>query len=358
MTKILIIGAGIIGLSIAYEFSKKKRDFKIFVLEKNKKFGSGNSSQSSEVIHSGVYYKKNSLKNVLCIQGKKLIYDFCKKYKIKYSRTEKIFLACSKKEEKYLNKLRENSLNNGVKDIKIIDKKKLKIMEPDLIGRKALLSKSAGIFDAKGFMKKLFQISKKNKVKFFFNKKAIKFKMHKKKFKTDIFIDESFDYVINCAGLEAIKIANKTFPGYKFPSNYLVRGVYFKTMQKFKLRRIVYRAMIPGVIRERIDTTPFLGGGYIFGPSVEKSKTINKKKLKYKFINGIKNYLPEIDINKISYFKEGYRPKIMFKKDGNNEDFYIKKIKNYNWINLFGIESPGLTSALSIAKYVKKICSL
>ena len=67
MTKILIIGAGIVGLSIAYEFSKKKRNFKIFVLEKNKKFGSGNSSQSSEVIHSGVYYKKNSLKNVLCI---------------------------------------------------------------------------------------------------------------------------------------------------------------------------------------------------------------------------------------------------------------------------------------------------
>jgi|TARA_B100000959_G_C14970889_1_gene619638 L-2-hydroxyglutarate oxidase LhgO len=358
MTKILIIGAGIVGLSIAYELSRKKKNFKIFVLEKNKKIGFGNSRKNSEVIHSGIYYKKNSLKNVLCIQGKKLIYDFCKRYKIKYSRTEKFFLACSKKEEKYLNKLRENSLKNGVKDVKIIDKKKLKIMEPNLIGRKALLSKSSGIFDTVGFMKKLFQITKKNKVKFIFNIKKIKFFVNKKNFKTNIFRDKIFDYVINCAGVEAIKIANKTFPDSKFPRNYLVRGVYFKTMQKFKLRRIIYRAMVPGVIRERIDTTPLLDGGYIFGPSVEKSKTTNKKKLKYKFINGIKNYLPEIDINKISYFKEGYRPKIIFKKNGINEDFYIKKMKNYNWINLFGIESPGLTSALSIAKYVKKICNL
>ena len=179
--------------------------------------------------------------------------------------------------------------------------------------------------------------------------------MHKKKFKTNILKNITFDYVINCAGLEAIKIANKTFPRCKFPKNYLVRGVYFKTMQKFKLKRIVYRAMVPGVIRERIDTTPLLDGGYIFGPSVEKSKTTNKKKLKYKFINGIKNYLPSIDEKKVLYFKEGIRPKIMFNKREINEDFYIKKIKNCNWINLFGIESPGLTSALSIAKYVKRI---
>ena len=354
MKKILIIGAGVIGLSIAYEFSKKKK-FKIFVLEKNKKIGLENTTKNSEVIHSGVYYKKNSLKNAFCIQGKKLIYNFCKRYKIKYSKTEKIFLACTKKEEKYLNVLKKNSLINGVNDVKIIDKKKLKVIEPSLVGRKALISQSAGIFDVKAFINKLFQICKNKNVGFIFNIKKLNLKNKGNKFNTSHLKNISFDYVINCAGMGAIKVANQNFPNHKFPKNNFVNGVYFKTKQNLKLNRIIYRAMLPGVIKERIDITPLLEGGYIFGPSVEKSKTTNKKKLKYKFINGIKNYLPIIDEKKVFYFKEGIRPKITFNKKKVNEDFYIKKIKNYNWINLFGIESPGLTSALSIAKYIKRI---
>ena len=170
MKNILIIGAGVIGLSIAYELSKKKF-LEVTVIEKNKKFGLGNSSKNSEVIHSGVYYKKNSLKNILCVEGKKLIYNFCKKFKVRYRNTEKIFLACTKKEERHLYKLRDNSLKNGVKDIKIINQKQIKLLESYLKGTKALLSKSSGIFNTEDFMKKLFQLSKKNKVKFYFKKK-------------------------------------------------------------------------------------------------------------------------------------------------------------------------------------------
>ena len=172
MKKILIVGAGVIGLSIAYEFSKIKK-FKITVLEKSKKFGLGNTLKNSQVIHSGVYYKKNSLKNTFCIQGKKLIYEFCKKHKIKNIKTGKLFLACSKKEENYLNILKRNAIRNGVKDVKIINHKKLRNIEPFLNGHKALLSPSAGIFDVKAFIKKLFQISKKNNVIFKFNIKNL-----------------------------------------------------------------------------------------------------------------------------------------------------------------------------------------
>jgi L-2-hydroxyglutarate oxidase LhgO len=354
MKKILIIGAGVIGLSIAYELSKIKK-FKIIVLEKSKTVGSGNTFKNSEVIHSGVYYKKNSLKNTLCIEGKKLIYQFCRKFKIKYLKTGKLFLACSKKEVNYLNILKKNAIKNGVNDVKIINKDQLKSIGPFLNGNKALLSPSAGIFDVKAFIKKLFKISKKNDVIFKFNTKKLVIKKKNKKFYSNYTKNYLFDYVINCAGMEAIKIAEKSFPGHKFPHNNFVKGIYFMTKQNLKLKKIVYRAMLPGDIKERIDITPLLSGGYIFGPSVEKSKLINKKKLKYKFIDGIKNYLPEINEKKILYLKEGVRPKIMFNKIKSNEDFYIKKIKDCNWINLFGIESPGLTSALSIAKYVKRI---
>ena len=354
MKKILIIGSGVIGLSIAYELSKTKK-FKITVLEKSKNIGSGNTLKNSQVIHSGVYYKKKSLKNTLCIQGKKLIYEFCNKYKIKNIKTGKLFLACSKKEESYLDILKKNSHKNGVKDVRIINQKELKDLEPSLNGRKALLSPSAGIFDVKAFIKKLFQISKKKNVTFKFNIKKLLIKKKKNKFQINCIKNDIFDYVINCAGMEAIKIAKKSFPYHKFPQNNFVKGVYFMTKEKLRLKKIVYRAMIPGDIKERIDATPLLTGGFIFGPSVEKLKSINKKKLKYKFINGIKNYLPKINEKKISYLNEGIRPKIMVNKIKSNEDFYIKKVKNYNWINLFGIESPGLTSSLSIAKYVKRI---
>ena len=228
-------------------------------------------------------------------------------------------------------------------------------MEPTLKGSKALLSPSAGIFDVKTFVKKLFQISKKNKVNFYFNVKNFSIRKTNSKFQINYLKNDLFDCVINCAGMEAIKIAKKNFPNNKFPEDNFVRGIYFKTRENLKLNKIVYRAMLPGDVRERIDITPLLEGGYILGPSVEKLNSINKKKLKNKFINGIKNYLMSLNKKKILYFKEGIRPKIMFGKVKSNEDFYIKKIKNYNWINLFGIESPGLTCSLSIAKYVKRM---
>ena len=354
MKKILIIGAGVVGLSISYELSKIGK-FKVTVLEKANNIGLKNTSKNSQVIHSGVYYKKNTLKNNLCIKGKSLIYEFCKKYKIKSIKTGKLFLACSKKEENYLNVLKKNALKNGVKDVKIINRKELKRMEPMLNGSKALLSPSAGIFDVNAFIKKLFKISKKNKVKFFFNFKNLNIRKKDSKFQVEKIKNNLFDCVINCAGMEAINIAKKNFPNFGFPKNKFVRGVYYKTKENLKLNNIVYRAMLPGDVKERIDITPLLEGGYIFGPSVEKSNFNNKKKLKNKFINGIKNHLMSINEKKVVYFKEGIRPKIKFKNNKSNEDFYIKKVKNYNWINLFGIESPGLTSALSIAKYIKKM---
>ena len=113
--------------------------------------------------------------------------------------------------------------------------------------------------------------------------------------------------------------------------------------------------MIPGVVKERIDITPTIDGNYIFGPNVQIRKRINKKKLKIVFFNEIIKYLPNLKFNEIYYYKVGYRPKIYTNTKKKNEDFYIKKMAKYNWINLFGIESPGLTSCLSIAKFVKKL---
>ena len=354
MKKILIIGSGCIGLSIGYELSKIKK-LKIYVVEKKNKFGLGNSSKNSEVIHSGVYYKKNSLKNSLCIDGKKLIYSFCNKHKIKIKKTGKIFFSTNKKEEKYLIKLKQNSITNGVNDVKILSQKTIKQLEPNIVCTKGLLSKSSGIFDSYTFLRKLYYLSKRNKVIFLFNIRNLKLKKFKNYFISNLSENNKFDLVINCAGMNSIKIAKKVFPRLSLPKDRFIKGLYFKTDQKLNIKRILYRAMLPGILSKRVDITPTVDNHYIIGPSHENSKNINISNIRKIFCKELKKLIPNLDTKKIKYYKEGIRPKIYFINKNSNEDFYIKKVKGYNWINLFGIESPGLTSSLSIAKYVKKI---
>ncbi len=356
MNNILIIGAGVVGISIAYELSKIKKN-NIYIIEKNRNIGLENSSRNSEVIHSGVYYKRNSLKNKFCIEGKKLIYKFCKKHKIKYKKIGKIFVAQNKGEENYLKKIKSNAFFNKVRDVKILSKKDIRRIEPNLICSKGLISPSSGIFDSNKFIKTLYKLCKKKGVKFIFNVKSVRFKKKKKKFQINT-NNLSFDFIINCAGMNSISIAKKVFPNNFFPKDNFVKGVYFKTKQKLGLNKIIYKSMIPGVVKERIDITPTIDGNYIFGPNVQIRKRINKKKLKIAFFNEIIKYLPNLKFNEIYYYKVGYRPKIYTNTKKNNEDFYIKKMAKYNWINLFGIESPGLTSCLSIAKFVKKLIKI
>ncbi len=270
MNNILIIGAGIVGVSIAYELSKSNKN-NIYVIEKNKNIGLENSSKNSEVIHSGVYYKRNSLKNELCIEGKKLIYKFCKKYKIKYNKVGKIFVAQNQNEENFLKKIKFNAIFNKVKDVKILNKKEIRKIEPNLICSKGLFSPSSGIFDSNKFIKILYQLCIKKGVKFIFNIKNVTFKKKKKKFQINI-SKINFDFVINCAGMSAISIAKKTFPSDHFPKDNFVKGVYYKTKQKLDVNQIIYKSMMPGVVTERIDITPTIDGNYIFGPNVETKK--------------------------------------------------------------------------------------
>ena len=350
MKNILIIGGGVIGLSLAYEISQKKK-FKVILFEKNKNLGLGATNQNSEVIHSGVYYKNNSLKAKLCVEGKVLIYKFCKKYKILFKKTQKLFIGNSSKDFKLIKRMHKNAKKNNVKDVKIIKQNKIMKLEPSIKAKYALLSKSSGIFDVKSFLKKLYYLCRKNNVKFVFNTKISKGFFKKNKFMFKNTKHHQYDLVINAAGVGAIKIANSTFKTANFPIDKPVWGMYFKTKQDLRVNRIIYPAMSPGENMERVDISPIISGGYLLGPSVEKKAKINVDDVKLKFVKFLGQIHSNIDIKKIRFLKKGLRPKIeTFSKS--YTDFYIKKVKHYNWINLFGIESPGLTSCFSIAKYI------
>ena len=156
-TDVLIIGAGVIGLSISYHFLKN--GFKVILIDNEKNFGTINSSRNTETIHAGIYYKENSLKHLLCVRGKELIYNFCEKYNIKYKKCGKIFIANNDEEELSLNKIKDQGKRNGITDLIELDKKQILSIEPMLNAQAGLISPSSGILDSYDFMQKLMNIS-------------------------------------------------------------------------------------------------------------------------------------------------------------------------------------------------------
>ncbi|MDA9650964.1 FAD-dependent oxidoreductase [Candidatus Pelagibacter sp.] len=350
---ILIIGAGVIGLSIAYFLSFKKK--KILLVEKNKKIGKENSSLNSAVVHAGIYYKKNSMKSKFTIEGRKLLQNFCKKNKIKYKVVGKLFI-CNKKDKYLLDKILKQGKKNNIKNLKIINKNQINKLEPNLIADYALYSKSSAIFDVDKFVdvikKKI--LKKKTKIKnglFFVKKHKNNQNYIFKNSRGKNYIFKS-DYLINCSGINAIKVARKLNNKILLPKSNLVTGAYLVYSQKI-FTQIIYSIFKPGKITERTDATPDLNGNTIFGPSVEINDKINWNNLRNRFYESIKSYYPRIDKRKLKKFKYGIRPKIYYKSKSEVNDFYIKKEKNI--INLLGIESPGLTSCLAIGKHVSEL---
>ena len=161
-TDLVVIGAGVIGLAVSYKFASK--GYSVFLLEKEKQFGTGVSSRSSEVIHAGVYYRTGSLKASLCLKGKDLLYYHCEKYNINHKKIGKLFIAVEENEITSLEKLKLQAENNGLMDLKYLNKSEIKKIEPSLNSCCALYSPSTGIIDSHGLMKSLFQLNENHDV--------------------------------------------------------------------------------------------------------------------------------------------------------------------------------------------------
>ena len=163
-TDVLVIGAGVVGLAIAYKLAKE--GYSVILAEKESQFGMGTSSRNSEVIHAGIYYQTGSLKASLCLRGKNLLYEHCNKYNVEYKKIGKLFLAVTPNEISRLERIQLQAKANGIEDLVELDQKQLNRLEPDLLGTTALLSPSSGIIDSHGLMKSLLRLAESNKVIF------------------------------------------------------------------------------------------------------------------------------------------------------------------------------------------------
>ena len=355
----LIIGAGVIGLAIAAELSKNNED--IVVVEKEESFGRHTSSRNSEVIHSGIYYPQNTLKATLCVRGVQLLYDYLETHNIDFNKCGKLIVATDKAEEAELKRLKTNGEKNGVQGLTLIDKQQCRAMEPLIKAESALLVPITGIMDTHSLMRTLEREAEANEAFIVYDMEVVSVEKDGDKYQVRFADGEIFlaNCLINAAGLWSDKIAEMVGIDTKKHDLQLhwCKGEYYKTSKVKGVNHLIYP--VPSDISLGIHLSLDLAGNCRFGPSAyyvdELSYTMDET-YKQDFLLAINKYL-DLPEDFLDLDDSGIRPKLQ--KPGEKfRDFYIKveTEKGYpNFINLIGIESPGLTAALAIAEYVSKL---
>tara|TARA_Y100000590_G_scaffold426900_1_gene536523 strand:+ start:1322 stop:2431 length:1110 start_codon:yes stop_codon:yes gene_type:complete len=360
---IVVIGAGAVGLAISEALSALGRE--VIVLEAENNYGQITSSRNSGVIHAGIYYKKNSLKSKFCVEGNQLIYQYCKKNNVPYENTKKILVASSEDQIKVINDIKQKAKENGVKNIQKLSQYQINKIEPDIYCKEALFVPSSGIIDVVAYMRSLVGKIEDTGGMIAYNSKLVECEIENKNFVLSVLGKEKTiircKQLINCAGLYASEVAKK-IKGLKnnlIPNTFYAKGNYFSVNKDLGIKHLIYP--IPEGFGLGIHLTLELDHTVKFGPDVEwvdnpfdYKVNQNRKSI---FVKEIKKYLPKFDEDLLKPSYAGIRP-ILDNKNKKMRDFVIQSSVDHsipNLINLYGIESPGLTSSLAIAKYVTKL---
>lgn len=365
-----IIGAGVVGLAIAAQLSE--RDENIFVIEANTTFGEEISSRNSEVIHAGIYYPRNSLKAKLCVEGNRLLRALCVDKRIPHRMCGKLIVATREEEIGQLEALAGQARDNGVTDLVMKSREACRKMEPLVKAVAGLFSPSTGIIDSRRLMRQFVVQAKANGVTFVYRTQVTRIKktglgryeieVLYPDGKTDTFITSR---LINAAGLHADQVAESMGididrQGYR---QYFWKGEYFSVeWPKDHLNHLVYPVPEPQITGLGVHATIDLSGRIKLGPNARymPDHTIDftvDPGGRDDFFNAASSYLSTLKKEELAPEMAGIRPKLQ--KPGDPvRDFIISEESDKGLggvVNLVGIESPGLTSSLAIARYVRDL---
>jgi L-2-hydroxyglutarate oxidase LhgO len=364
--EITIIGAGVVGLAVAEKLSDQVSD--VFLFEKHPTFGQETSSRNSEVIHAGIYYPKGSLKAILCVEGKQLLYNYCKEYDVPYNNCGKLIVATTEEELSVIEGIRQTAFNNGVCDLRVMEKDEISEIEPDIFALRALYSPSTGIINSHSLMKQYETNFINNGGHIVYGSEVTGIRRINMGYEVTLSEADKTTYkfttriLVNSAGLTSDKISEMAGIYDENLKINFCKGEYFRlNPPKNKLiNRLIYPVPLNNLEGIGIHVTIDMGGGVKLGPDVTWLKSniydykvdISKREA---FFVSAKKFLPFLEINDIVPEMAGIRPKIQ-NPGGPIRDFYIKDESERGYpgfINLIGIESPGLTSSIAIAGYVK-----
>lgn len=362
----IVIGAGVIGLAIAKEMAEQ--GLETIILERENTFGSITSARNSEVVHAGIYYPTNSLKSTLCVKGKKLLYQYCEENHVATKKCGKLIVATNNSQFSDLEKIYLRAKANGVNDLSIITSDEAISLEPNLKCVAAIHSGSTGIIDSHSFMLSLLGHFQKFGGQIVYESPFLTADyLNKNEFEVHVGGNSNMKirtkYLINCAGLSAPKVAQsiKGLLQEKIPKAYFAKGNYFSLTGKSPFTRLIYPIPEPGGLG--IHLTIDLNGNSKFGPDVdwldiesesEINYQVNDEKLD-KFYSSIRQYWPGIKADSLKPDYSGVRPKI---SPTDTKDFLFQSGPDHGLtglINLYGIESPGLTSSLAIAEHIRHL---
>lgn len=354
----IVIGAGVVGLAIARALAMSGRE--VMVVEAAEGIGTGTSSRNSEVIHAGIYYPAGSLKAKLCVQGRHLLYAYCAEKGVAHKRIGKLIVATSQEEIPKLTDILHKARVNGVDDMELLTAAQAQALEPALFCTAALLSPSTGIIDSHGLMLAYQGDAENAGAQCVFHTPLESGKVRREggfelQFGGAEAMSLSCNVLINASGLHAPTLARRIegIPASSIPTEYLCKGSYFTLQSRAPFTRLIYPT--PHHAGLGVHLTLDLGGQAKFGPDTEWIDKVDYDIDPSRcdgFYEAVRSYWPGMQDGSLSPSYTGIRPKI----SGPHEpaaDFMIAGPETHGvsgLVNLFGIESPGLTSSLAIAQ--------
>ena len=357
--QILVVGAGVVGLAIARTAALAGHD--VIVAEATGGIGNGVSSRNSEIVHAGIYYPTDSSRARHCVRGRRMLYDFCASHGVAHNECGKLIVATDQAELAKVETLLAQGLTNGVEGLKMIGGNAARALEPELACIAALSSPQSGIIDSHGFMLALSGELENRGGSIAFDtpveRMAYVAPHWNVQFGGRDAGSAAFDAVVNAAGLGAQALARKIegYPSEQVPPLVLAKGNYFAFAGRPVFSRLIYPTPVDGGLG--VHVTLDLAGRMRFGPDVEwidhESYTVDPRRADA-FYQRIRGYWPGLPDGSLVPDYCGIRPKLT----GPGEkaaDFMIAAELAHGLprlVNLFGIESPGLTSSLSLAEEV------
>jgi len=366
-SSLTVIGAGAVGLAIAARLSERHPD--LILLERREHHGTETSSRNSEVIHAGMYYTPGSLKARLCVEGNRLLYEYCEAREVPHRRLTKIIVAMVPQEVEHLERILATGRENGV-DLEMISGERSRELEPNVPAAAALFSPNTGVISAHGLMDALLQDARSNGATFQASAEVVGLQKEAGGgFRVSIATPggaESFttERLINAAGLECDTVASLVGidldeAGYRL---HYCKGSYFSVAASKSnvVSRLVYP--VPTSVSLGVHALVDIAGRLRFGPDAEflKERSLDYRvdgEKRSSFAKGVQRLVPSLEEGDLTPDISGIRPKVQAPGEP-PRDFIIREEGDRGFpglINLIGIESPGLTSCLAIARHVETL---
>ena len=378
MADVTIVGAGVVGLAIAAELANAQRT--VIVLERNPTFGLETSSHNSGVIHAGLYYPKESLMAKLCLEGNRRLYEYCRAKAVRYRRTGKLVVATTEEEGAALLALHDRAQANGVPWIELLTAREVALREPNVRARTALLSGTTGIVDAAVLMQALCADAKNAGARMMFEAELVRvepvagnaYRLTARRGGGDGNGNGHGDHeftsrvVVNCAGLRADLVAGLAGlrvdqRGYRLSFS---KGEYMtvRPSDRARFQHLIYPARADGARGLGIHVTLDIEGRVFLGPD---ATPVERERADYGvsgarreiFWEATRHFLPGLAIDDLEPAFAGIRPRLGAPGEP-QRDFVITHESAHGlpgFVNLIGIESPGLTACLAIARHVRGI---